>query len=284
MAALGSGSSGASPCRFCASLPRACACGSEGRDKVRRSPAAPPVPIIFKSYLFKMARCPRLLELFSGTGSIGKTASLLGFEVVSVDLVGSATVRGDITNLDLSLYGIFDWIHASPPCTEYSIAKTRAPRDLDTANSIAGHARRIIDDQLKRHPTLAYTIENPATGLLKTQPPVEGLEWVDVDYCCFGYPYRKATRIWSNVDLSRLPRCSTDCQYGGKHPLTVESSPVSIRSRIPPGLCFYLTSAVMRHLRLEMPRVIISSTSRVTSTNRPSKSKTNKICQSANLV
>lgn len=238
------------------------------------------------------SRCPRLLELFSGSGSIGKTASVLGWDVVSVDIVGNATVSGDILDIDLGLYGIFDWVHASPPCTEYSIAKTRAPRDLETANKIAWRARHIIDAQLKLNPALAFTLENPATGLLKTQPPVEGLAWADTDYCCFGYPYRKATRVWSNIDLSGLPRCSHSCQYNGKHPANVESSPVSIRSRIPPGLCFYLTTAVMAHLEISLPRLVISNkkqlprallVKRIGSLNSraasPRNTPPNKICQ-----
>ena len=145
-----------------------------------------------------MSRCPRLLELFSGTCSLGKVAKELGWDVVSVDLIGSPTVCADITKVDLSLYGTFDYVHASPPCQEYSICKTRAPRDIATANRISLVARQIIDAQLCQNPRLLFTIENPATSLLKDQAAVRGLSWVDVDYCCYNFPYRKSSRIWSN--------------------------------------------------------------------------------------
>ena len=42
---------------------------------------------------------------------------------------------------------------------------------------------------------LMWTVENPATGLLKTRPFMERLPWVDVTYCKYGTPpYRKQTR------------------------------------------------------------------------------------------
>ena len=144
------------------------------------------------------SRRPRLLELFSGTGSVGLMAERLGWEVVSVDLdpTHSPTVCVDIRTWDpASTYGAFDWVHASPPCQEYSICKTRGERDLATANAISAKARAIIDACIRKNPRLAFTIENPATSLLKDQPAVQGLHFLDTDYCCFGYPYRKSTRL-----------------------------------------------------------------------------------------
>ena len=46
---------------------------------------------------------------------------------------------------------------------------------------------------------LMWVIENPATGLLKTRPFMERLPWVDVAYCKHGTPYRKQTRLWTNM-------------------------------------------------------------------------------------
>ena len=205
-------------------------------------------------FLWQMSRSPRLLELFSGSSSLGNVAKNLGWDVVSLDILSGATVCVDITTCDLSIYGIFDWVHASPPCQEYSRCKTRAPRDIESANIIAGCARHIIDQQIRLNPRLVYTIENPATGLLKDQLPVKGLPWYDTAYCCYGFPYRKLTRIWSNMALL-LPTCASHCQYGGNHPLSVQNSPVSIRSRIPPGLCYELVISAIRHLNLPLPRV-----------------------------
>ena len=44
-----------------------------------------------------------------------------------------------------------------------------------------------------------WVIENPATGLLKTRPFMERLPWVDVTCCKYATPYRKQTRLWTNM-------------------------------------------------------------------------------------
>ena len=70
----------------------------------------------------------RLLELFSGTGSIGNVFKEHGWEVISLDKDMPADIQMDILNWDYrnSPYQpkYFDVIWSSPPCTEYSRAKT----------------------------------------------------------------------------------------------------------------------------------------------------------------
>ena len=62
------------------------------------------------------------LELFSGTGSFGKVAKELDYNVVSLDLILKADIQIDIMEWDYKSYpkNSFDIIWASPPCTEYS--------------------------------------------------------------------------------------------------------------------------------------------------------------------
>ena len=45
----------------------------------------------------------RLLELFSGTGSIGRAFEALGWEVTSLDLEGEPTIKCDILDWDYTL-------------------------------------------------------------------------------------------------------------------------------------------------------------------------------------
>ena len=80
----------------------------------------------------------RLLELFSGTKSVGKVAYQLGYEVTSLDLnlKADADITCNILDWDYTVYepGEFHVIWASPPCTEYSKAKTVGVRKIDEAN------------------------------------------------------------------------------------------------------------------------------------------------------
>ena len=144
---------------------------------------------------------PRLLELFSGTGSIGKAFREAGWEVVSLDmdLKAGATITADFMGWDWTQFAskYFDCIWASPPCTEYSIAKTTGkPRDMEKADKIVQRTLECIQYFMPK----TWFMENPQTGYLKGRAVVEGLRYKDVTYCIFGYPYKKATRIWSNSE------------------------------------------------------------------------------------
>ena len=119
---------------------------------------------------------PRALELFSGTGSVGKVLREHdGWEVVSVDClqkfkpdictdIGTWNYTADLT------VGEFDYMHLSPPCTEYSRALTTRPRRLEEGDRLALKALEILDFLQPRF----YTIENP-DALLKTRPFIQPL-------------------------------------------------------------------------------------------------------------
>ena len=159
----------------------------------------------------------RLLELFSGTKSVGKVAEQYGYEVVSLDLK-NADINCNILEWDYKAYepGYFKVIWASPPCTEYSTAKTTGTRKIDEANKIVMKTLDIIEYLNPQY----WIIENPQTGLLKKQVFMYGLPYVDVDYCKYGMPYRKRTRLWNNIS-SWKPRglCKKDCNsmVGNRH-------------------------------------------------------------------
>ena len=189
---------------------------------------------------------PRLLELFSGTGSVGSAFRRAGWEVTSVDIDAAANpdIVADIGAWDgFRAYpcGHWDHIHASPPCTQYSRARTtaKAPRDLDGADALVKKALDII---LHSQPT-CWTMENPYTGLLPSRPfmqPLAPLLKV-VTYCKYGLPYKKATAVWSNLMLwTPRPACSPHMPCANLqgadgtlarriHPATAQRAPGKVR-------------------------------------------------------
>ena len=66
----------------------------------------------------------RLLDLFSGTHSVGNVARELGYSVTSLDLC-NADVCCDVLDWEYNAYdvGHFDVIWASPPCDTFSHAR-----------------------------------------------------------------------------------------------------------------------------------------------------------------
>ena len=155
----------------------------------------------------------KLLELFSGTGSVRKAVGHKYEEVISLDILESfnPTICTDIMQWDYKQYpvGYFDCIWASPPCTEYSAILYSRPerqRNLEMANNIVKRTIEIID----YYKPVKWFIENPQTGLLKEQDFMLGIPFIDVDYCKYGFTYRKRTRLWTNCDLQDNI-CNKDC-------------------------------------------------------------------------
>ena len=98
-----------------------------------------------------------------------------------------------------------DVIWCGPTCTHYSLARSKAktPRDLEGGT-----------------PSYYWFIENPQTGLLKTREVVQGLPYKEVDYCMYGAPCRKRTRLWTNCTWTPRRPCPHTI-----HPVTARRGP-----------------------------------------------------------
>lgn len=149
----------------------------------------------------------RLLELFSGTGSVRKAMEHQYDEIISIDILSkfNPTEVVDILEWDYKKYpvGYFDSIWASPPCIEYSILKqnTGLPTNLELADRIVLRTLEIIS----YFEPDRWFIENPQTSILKKREFMRDIPYYDYDYCCFSnWGYRKRTRIWTNTDKESI--------------------------------------------------------------------------------
>ena len=163
----------------------------------------------------------KVLELFSGTGSVGKCCDKLGWESVSVDIDSEATHKCDIMDFDYKQYDkdYFDIIWASPPCTNYSKLQDcflGRKRKGEIYTKEIQEKEMLSDDRFVKR-TLEiieyfnchyWYIENPATSRMRDRPYMKDLPNYVVDYCMYSdWGYRKRTRIWTNKEGWEAKMC-----------------------------------------------------------------------------
>ncbi len=182
----------------------------------------------------------KVLELFKGTGSVSKGILEVypEAEIISVDIEKKykPTICCNILDFDYKKYkvGEFDIIWGSPPCHTFSrlrnswigrklkshgdtiITKEIIEQDIkDFGLPILRKAEEIIDYLKPKY----YFIENPQTGKMKNYI---SRPFYDVDYCRYGFDYKKRTRIWTNKEI-KPKLCEGKCgkiKEGTKQHLT----------------------------------------------------------------
>ena len=166
-----------------------------------------------------------VLELFSGTGSVGKVCDKLGWNSVSVDLIADADHKVDIMEFDYKQYpkDYFQVIWASPPCTNYSklqdgwlgrmrkgeiYTKEIQEKEMNEDDKLVLKTLEIID---YFNPDLWF-IENPASSKMKDRTYMKDRPFYIVDYCMYSdWGYRKRTRIWTNKKDWNALTCNKEC-------------------------------------------------------------------------
>lgn len=154
-----------------------------------------------------------LIELFRGTGSVGKVATQKGWKVISVDMDAEhgATYTMDVRKLPYKDLPVPDLVWASPPCTTYSHAANwvrhreagtgRAlSADAHDADSVVRHTIKMIRYWSKLNPNMCFCIENPR-GYLRHQPIMQAYERTSTRYSWYGWPIEKPTDFFTNFPL-----------------------------------------------------------------------------------
>ena len=165
----------------------------------------------------------KVLELFKGTGSVGKVAEEKGYEVVSVDMDKKwcPDILTDILDWDYKQWYedtnfTPDFIWGSPPCTTYSPfvwcrPVEKRPRNIHTAEPTNEYGRlhtkilyrtlEIIDYFRGINPDLKFCLENPR-GIMRHDNKIKELKRATTLYCFYDDDRRKPTDFFSNYDLN----------------------------------------------------------------------------------
>jgi len=164
----------------------------------------------------------KVLELFKGTGSITKYYKDKDAEIVSLDILEKfePTICSDIMEFDFKKYpvGYFDIIWASPECKVYSsmnimnIGANQKYKSKEHLIEIQQNDSKFINrtiEIIEYLKPIHYFIENPLLSSIWKYIENEDYKsnYIVVDYCYFGYDYKKPTKILTNKPLVNK-RCS----------------------------------------------------------------------------
>tara|TARA_R110002072_G_scaffold182646_1_gene338798 strand:+ start:290 stop:901 length:612 start_codon:yes stop_codon:yes gene_type:complete len=178
------------------------------------------------------------LDLFCGTKSFSKVADKYGYKTYTLDILEKfePTYCCNLMDWDYKQLppNYFHIIWASPNCKDYSSLNflSGKEKDLTESNNLIKKTLEIIEYFNPKY----WYLENPQTGKLKTQEFMEYLPYNDIDYCKYGFEYRKRTRVWNNNDnwigkiLCKKDHYCTHKKENGKH--------INFRwIKLGPGVC-----------------------------------------------
>ena len=205
----------------------------------------------------------KILELFAGTRSIGKSFEKKGHEVFSVEWdrqhenIDLYIDINDLTSeMVIQKFGKPDIIWASPDCTTYSIAGISHHRIKEESGNLKpiSNKAKFSDETIKHVLDLIrelkpkyFFIENPRGGLRKMEF-MQDINKYTVTYCQYGDNRMKPTDIFTNHSEPNFkPMCKNGDPCHESAPRGSKTGTQGIngkvdRSRIPEKLCDYIVS------------------------------------------
>ena len=205
----------------------------------------------------------KVLELFAGTRSIGKSFEKKGHEVFSVEWdhqhenIDLYIDINDLTSeMVIKKFGKPDIIWASPDCTTYSIAGISHHRIKEESGNLKpiSEKAKFSDETIKHVLDLIrelkpkyFFIENPRGGLRKMEF-MQDINKYTVTYCQYGDFRMKPTDIFTNHSEPNFkPMCKNGDHCHVSAPRGSKTGTQGIkgkvdRSRIPKKLCDYIVS------------------------------------------
>ena len=183
-----------------------------------------------------------ILDLCGGTGSWSKPYSEAGYDVRLVTLP-DYDVR--TYKPPKNVYGIL----AAPPCTMFSLARTKAikPRDLEEGMEIVRACLNIIwsymeiqqDTAKKKLPLKFWALENP-NGMLKYFLGKPAFEFNPYE---FGDGYKKRTMLWGwfNEPKKKVGDILVDSPYHSLNPAKMKKFDKLASREIAPEMFGKLT-------------------------------------------
>jgi hypothetical protein len=174
---------------------------------------------------------PLVLDLCGGTGSWSKPYLEAGYDVINVTL----------PHYDVRTFRPPDGVHGilvAPPCTHFSLARTRAktPRDFRGAMEIVAACLRIIWECRIRGTLKWWALENPV-GYLRQ---FLGIPKYTFKPCEFGDPWGKPTDLWGYFTSPRKLKNPVPVEVGRHrnskwYDSKGEGRRVDRRAMTPPG-------------------------------------------------
>lgn len=192
----------------------------------------------------------RVLDIFSGTKSV-KTALQNFFPGVQIEYISwdwdpkfKPTHCADICEWRKYLDtlegeerekfrpGYFDFIWISPDCAPRSNANTTGQRNLELSKAQIMAATELVEYLQPR----VTCMENPESSpfqlrdasFIKEVESRLNIQPYSTTYCCYNFPYKKPTTIWSSVPLNLLHCKNTPCpamKRHGVHLYTAQAGP-----------------------------------------------------------